>query len=257
MNTTTAIYHDQTVILKEGLVPDLLEVQSASEMYQSYGAHIPDENGYAVQIQAVFPGELEDHDDDELIRSLTEDGNGDVADALVAKARSVFAAMKEIETELDEAIEAATDGDLERTVDALSRASRLERDHGDDPATRQLASQLLDWVEDDEDEGYEEPDEVLFTANFGYALAVYRNGERVAFVPRLLTRDSEERRLVLRGNQVSLESFSVDRGWEEIESLGSINGLTRNQGYSSQGGLHDWEPYTPGTEPLSSVRELP
>ena len=148
--TLTATYHDQTVRLKEGVVQDLLESQSAAEMYWAYGAHVTDEQGNAVMLQAISAGELIDHDDDELIRSLTEDGNGDVADELVALARRVYEAMKEIETELDLAIEAATDGDLERTVDALSLASRLERDHGDDPATRQLASQLLDWVEDDE-----------------------------------------------------------------------------------------------------------
>lgn len=110
--------------------------------------------------------------------------------------------------------------------------------------------------DEDEEEGYEEPDEVLFTSIFGYALAVYRNGQRVAFVPRLLTRDSEERRIVLRGDQVSLESFSSQRGWEEIEVLGSMDELTRNQGYYANGSLHDWEPNLPGDAPLSSVREL-
>jgi len=49
-------------------------------------------------------------------------------------------------------MEAAEKGDLEATVDALSLASRLERDHGDDPATRQVAEQLLEWIEDEDED---------------------------------------------------------------------------------------------------------
>ena len=68
--TLTATYHDQTVRLKEGVVQDLLESQSAAEMYWAYGAHVTDEQGNAVMLQAISAGELIDHDDDELMSPL-------------------------------------------------------------------------------------------------------------------------------------------------------------------------------------------
>ena len=151
-DTTTALFNDDPVRLREGIVPDLLEVESASDMYWAYGAHVTDERGEAVEIQAITADELDEHSDDELIEDLTANGNRDVAEELVDKARSVYNAMQGISTELDAAIEAATDGDLERTVDALSRASRLEWEHGDDPSTAGLAGQLLEWIDEDEDE---------------------------------------------------------------------------------------------------------
>jgi len=149
---TTATYCDEPVRLSTGIDPSSIQYQDAAEMYFAYGAHVTDEQGYAVEIQAISAGELMDHDDDELERELVENGNGDVAEELVEKARSVFDAMQGIEEELRNAMEAAEKGDLEATVDALSLASRLERDHGDDPATRQVAEQLLEWIEDEDED---------------------------------------------------------------------------------------------------------
>ena len=149
MNTEIT-YHDEPVRLRAGIILDSIQYQDAAEMYRAYGAAVTDADCNSVELQAVSPADLEKHDDSGLVAILKENGNGDVADELVALARRVYAAMQEIEAEIELAIEAAAAGDLERTVDALSLASRLERDHGDDPATKQVVAQLLEFIEDED-----------------------------------------------------------------------------------------------------------
>ena len=156
---TTATYCDEPVRLRAGIDASNVQYQDAEEMYGAYGAHVMDARGWGcVELQAVSTEELDDYDDDELVALLTKNGNGDVAEELVALARRVYWAMQGIEDELRNAMKAAGKGDLEATVDALSIASRLEREHGDDPATRQVAEQLLEWVDEDEDEDEDEDD---------------------------------------------------------------------------------------------------
>lgn len=66
---------------------------------------------------------------------------------LVELARRVRGDMEPIAELLEQAASAAVDEDLEACVEALRNASNLETDHGDDPSTSGLASQLLAEME--------------------------------------------------------------------------------------------------------------
>jgi hypothetical protein len=121
--------------------------QTASEWYDSYGAHTYSEaRDCDIPLQAVESEWLADGlDDDEIIEMLGDAGiRGDDARECLRLARRIWAAAVEVEEALAAAVEAYADGDLDAVLDALDCASGLEKDHGDDPATAELRLKLLE-----------------------------------------------------------------------------------------------------------------
>jgi hypothetical protein len=72
-----------------------------------------------------------------------------IAESLVRCARSVRKEMETIERLLDDAIAAYDRGDLDAVIAALSVASSIESDSGDDPSTSEVVHDLLEIVEED------------------------------------------------------------------------------------------------------------
>lgn len=126
----------------------------AENMFSCYGAHERqyDKDGRHVrdwEIQVVDAEWLRsDKDEEELVELLlSEDGplsDRDLAEALAAKAKSVWDDMVAIEELLAEAVAAYERGDLAACLEALSSAGHAESDHGDDPSTSDLADRLLE-----------------------------------------------------------------------------------------------------------------
>lgn len=120
--------------------------ESAEDWYGSYGDHISTERAGDVTIQAVEYDWLDDEDDDAVAARLRAEDDRlseDEALALVERARDVREAADSIEGLLDEAVAAYERGHVQGVIEALDEASREEDDHGDDPATRDLAERLL------------------------------------------------------------------------------------------------------------------
>jgi hypothetical protein len=108
----------------------------------------------AVEIESVLEQVREinhcaEKTDDYAILMLHGEGklSWDECEGLVALARRIRRDMDEIDEVLEEASMAAADGDLAACVEALRNARSLETDHGDDPSTMCLASQLLAEME--------------------------------------------------------------------------------------------------------------
>lgn len=119
--------------------------ESAEDWYRSYGAHISTEHAGDVTVQAVEYDWLDD-DDEEVaakVREADADISEDEAESLVALARRVCEAADGVESLLAEAVDAYERGDLRAVIGLLDDASSAEREHGDDPATSDLAERLL------------------------------------------------------------------------------------------------------------------
>lgn len=119
----------------------------AEEMYSCYGAHISTEEAGDITVQAVEAEWLRDGlDRAEIVEKLMEsisDLAEDEAESLASLAQRVWDDMEAIEELLEAAASAAADGDLAATLEALRDARSTETNHGDDPSTSALASQLL------------------------------------------------------------------------------------------------------------------
>jgi hypothetical protein len=141
-----------------------LTYEDARDWYDSYGWHIPTKREGDVLLQAVKYDWLDDADDQVVIKKLRAKYKRltyDEADALVACARMVRDTAEQVESLLEEAVEAYLRGDLDGVIEALDQAASLELDHGDSPASNSLRSQLID--DDDEDEDDDEEDDAEHT----------------------------------------------------------------------------------------------
>jgi len=130
---------------------------TAKDWYDAYGASEPvryvDEvygpSETDMLIQAVpyswLDSDMSDEDMVEMLLredpELVDDGG---LDALIGCARSAYDAAEGTSDLLDEAVAAYRRGDLDECEQALDNASSHETDHGDDPATQALRSQLID-----------------------------------------------------------------------------------------------------------------
>jgi len=131
-----------------------LDHEDARDWYYGYGWHIPTKREGDVTMWAVEYDWLDD-DDDKVIDKLRKKYKRltyDEADAIVAKAREVRDTAEEVESLLDEAVEAYQRGDLDGVVEALDRAAEIEVQHGDSPAANSLRNQLLDDDDDEDDD---------------------------------------------------------------------------------------------------------
>lgn len=127
------------------------------EMYDAYGWHLDTEHLGGVVLQTVGYDWL-DKPDEEVVERLIHDHpelHRSEAQELVAQAREILCVMNTIEMYLAAAVRGYKAGKVDQVVKALESASMFEKEHGDDPATRALRSQLLLEVDDDsnEDEG--------------------------------------------------------------------------------------------------------
>lgn len=118
--------------------------ESGKDWYDSYGAHIETEHYGDLEVQAVC-WEWLDGSDENAERILSRDRELSRAEAeeLVTLAREVRDAAEAIDSLLGDAVSAYQVGDLEACKRALLSASSIELDHGDDPATTDLAGKLL------------------------------------------------------------------------------------------------------------------
>lgn len=145
-----SIYHNDIETLK---LRDNANVghDDAAEMFSCYGWHTSTGQG-DICLQVVDTAWLEDgKTEDEIVELLVADGavlDRDAAEEIAAKAVSVWADMQAVEKALARAAEAYVAGDLSGVVEALHEAGNMESDHGDDPSTDGLASQLLEKVEE-------------------------------------------------------------------------------------------------------------
>lgn len=122
-----------------------LEHETAEEWYGAYGAHISTEHHGDLKHDVVEYDWL-DGDDSVIVERLQEmydELSDDEADSLVALARGIREAAESVVSNLEAAVEAYERRDIAAVIDALEAASLVERDHGDDPASRQLRMQLL------------------------------------------------------------------------------------------------------------------
>ena len=123
--------------------------ETRSEWYGAYGAHISTESAGDVCIQAVdIDWLIECEDDDDLLRThggaLDSRMTQSEKEELVARAQTVWKSAIDMVFMLDEAVDAYRLGDMVGVERWLDEASVFERQHGDDPATRALAKQLLE-----------------------------------------------------------------------------------------------------------------
>ena len=126
----------------------------AEEMYGCYGAHITltndegEQTGPDVCVQAVESEWLRDGlRGDDLIAKIMEEtivDRKDDAESLAGLAERVWEDMSAVDDLLDRAVTAYESGDVEACIEMLQDAGRAEREHGDDPSTRNLARQLLE-----------------------------------------------------------------------------------------------------------------
>lgn len=122
------------------------EYKDAREWYADYGWHFSTQNVGHLLLQVVEYDWL-DQDDAEVVRLLMQEYDElleDEAMAITHKAREVREAAEEIESLLQEAIEAHENGDLHSTIQALDISAATEMAHGDCPATRALRRLLLE-----------------------------------------------------------------------------------------------------------------
>jgi hypothetical protein len=121
--------------------------ESAQDWYKSYGAHISTERGGDIEIQLIDYDDL-DADDDTIIAGLYDPDASDVSRneyaALVALARDVRSAADALDDLLSDAVDAYEQDNIEAVVSALLEANDVEKEHGDNTATRALAGQLLE-----------------------------------------------------------------------------------------------------------------
>jgi len=122
------------------------EHEDARNWYDSYGWHLTTEAAGDVVMQAVEYDWLDGGDDDEVVRRLMAEHEAltaDEAESIVERARSIRDVAEGICSQLDEAVAAYERRDREVVREALSAARRDELDHGDAPATDDLARRLL------------------------------------------------------------------------------------------------------------------
>lgn len=125
-------------------------------MYNTYGAHIDDDETNKYYCLQRIKYDWLDEDDEELMPKLlgqTESeadakyyicSNKEVVKSLVRLARSVKADMDAISEKMDAAVAAYEAGDLELTIELLEEARYMETEHGgDDPSTSELRQSLL------------------------------------------------------------------------------------------------------------------
>ena len=118
----------------------------AREMYDAYGWHISTDSAGDIGLQAIAYDWINESDDDAVLDAHRDDLSAltdDEALSLIAKARSVRDDMEGVESLLDDAVAAYEAGDVAATILALDKASSAESEHGDDPATASLRSQLV------------------------------------------------------------------------------------------------------------------
>ena len=125
--------------------------ESAEDWYSSYGAHISTEGHGDLVVQTVEWDWLEDGE--KIIPRLKSDHEKlttDEAKELIALAKRVRSAAKEVVSCLEAAVEAYDAGDLDECVAQLDAASSVEQDHGDDPASKSLRTALISETGDAE-----------------------------------------------------------------------------------------------------------
>lgn len=118
----------------------------ARDWYDAYGWCLTTEQAGDVRLHSVDYDWLDDDDDDAVVELLMGSVDGlsdDEAAAIVKKARSIRDVAEEIESSLNEAVEAYEERDYDACVAALDAAEEIEGDGGDTPATSQLRSALL------------------------------------------------------------------------------------------------------------------
>ena len=122
-------------------------------MYSCYGAYITagrdTEHEHDVTVQAVDYEWLDDPDDEAVadrVQGEVRHISREEAIDLVELAREIRVSMDEISERMDAAVTSYDEGDLEACVEALDEARIMECDHGDDPSTSCLASQLIEEV---------------------------------------------------------------------------------------------------------------
>ena len=124
--------------------------QSAEDMYFSFGWHLTTENAGDIELQAV---EYENAEDDRAIADwLMEEHEGltkDEADVIAQKAVEIRAYCDNVKALLAEAVAAYEADDVSSCVRSLDKASSVESDGGDDPASRELRGKLIETFSQD------------------------------------------------------------------------------------------------------------
>jgi hypothetical protein len=151
-------WRGETVMLAECDNP---EHETAEELYNSLGYHVSTENFDDISHPVVSFSALDDDDDVILMRLMEDDGWEDdkednelaaeLRDAyedLLDYARNARDYAESVVSCLDEAIASHKKRDLYATLEALEGARSIEDQYGDDPATENMASQLLACAED-------------------------------------------------------------------------------------------------------------
>ena len=122
--------------------------------FSAYGAHISTAAAGDVCIQEIDPEWLLAYPDDKdliaahpglpALSGCTGPLTDDECAELVALARTAWDAACDMHYYREMVVDAYHCGDLSLVEDRLEAASREERQYGDDPATRDLAKQLLE-----------------------------------------------------------------------------------------------------------------
>jgi hypothetical protein len=119
--------------------------EDARDWYAAYGAHVSTRDAGDVTHDAVKYDWLDSPDEEVVAQLMASDDrltHGE-AEALVGLARDIRVAAESVCDLLDDAEAAYDAGDLDACKEALLSAYSQESDHGDEPATQSLASEIL------------------------------------------------------------------------------------------------------------------
>lgn len=122
--------------------------EDARDWYGDYGWHLSTEHAGDVLLQAIEFDWLDESDVEVggKLLSDNDDLSEDEAIEIIRMARSVREMAENIDSLLDDAVDAYERGDLDETRKALLAAYAAESEAGDEPATKDLADRLLSDV---------------------------------------------------------------------------------------------------------------
>jgi hypothetical protein len=121
--------------------------EDARGWYSGYGWHLSTRNAGDICHDAVEFDWLDDEDNTTVIERLLESDERlteDEAETIVLQARAIRETGEAVEALLVEAVEHYENGDYQSCRKALDDCSKIESEHGDDPASSSLRDRLLD-----------------------------------------------------------------------------------------------------------------
>lgn len=126
--------------------------ESVAGWYGNYGAQSFTESYGDIEVQAVdaewLAAELGSKTIAAKLRASRPNLTDDEVEGMIDLARRVWGAAEGVVADLERAVAAYKAHDLDGVLEALRSARSQESDHGDDPATSNLAAKLLtEWAQ--------------------------------------------------------------------------------------------------------------